>query len=421
MSDRQEREELEMLFRDIPEAHKVRITRREPDWCEGLVEEKFYDPENPISLADIQKKWGGSEYQIRAVDENGRFRKSKIVQIADVPRFEGKPIDRNFKTTGVISSDAPAAIPPGQPGQPDALGGLAQFQQVMAMAQMMGWKPPNAQENQTSEADLMRQKIMVEMMQSQADHQAEQRRREAEDRREQERWRREQREYEQKQREKQMEQDNTGMNEIDRVFETLGKMEQYKSTFGGESNPLVAEAINQAAPILQSTITEVLNLQKLKIQSELAKVETAQANAPALAPRTTGQAPQQLPSGGNGKTDPVALAADMGRLYKSLPMEQQQAVITAFTSQIQEEPDAYDDESGEEYNDDQTENVHTSEKDGLPVADNDETIHNSVNIPENVDTLDAEDRAVLTYGESHDATDQDVQNGEHAAPVSPND
>jgi len=385
-------ETIEQIFSELPTGHIIKVYRTEPTWCKGYLEEIVISDDENFSIEELKRKWGGKTFQLKVMN-NGRYVTNKTVRIADIPRDNYQPLDPAYAETGNLHRNENGQFQRGR--QDENRDPLNEFERFARMAQTFGWTPPNqAHRPPETEADIMAKKMVLDMMNAQSQQQMEMMRANMENQREMARWRREMADSDKP---------KEPLSDVKQTIVLLRELNGMKSEFGGDANP-TTEIIQNAAPILETAVQELIELQKLKLQAELARVSHEQNSAPPLATRQPTEAARlagddapRLASGGNGKADPVALARDMGDIYKALSPEDQRRVLSAFLGKVEE----------------------TDENDGFSVADNSELDHNIVN-PENVETLDPEDQAVLN-GESDDDQNGDVQNGEHAAPISPND
>lgn len=395
-----EQTDIETLFSEIPQGYRVRVYRRSPDWCAGMAGELFASSIGSINLDEIQKKYGGTVLQLQIADDHGKIRGSKTLQIADVPRANGQPIDPNFATSGRLNSIE--EIPPnrnqggqgygynggqGQPWQQIPPGLPPALASQVAAFYAGGWQPPTPKDDS---ADLMAKKMVLDMMNAQSQVQMDMMRANMENQREMARFRREM-------------EDSTKpkepLSDVQKTITLLRELNGMKSEFGGDHNP-TSEIIQNTAPILETAVTELINLQKLKVQSEIARFQHEQKNAPPLTARTPHLSTRQSPGpelagapvpkaiapGGEIAADPVSIARQMGALYRSLSPEQQGAVLNAFINGDEEENEEEETETG-----------------SILFADESELLHNNEE-----PILDEEDRRVLN-GESK-ATDKDVSN-----------
>ena len=85
-------ESLEKVLSEIPDGHKMAVTRVKPRWCEGHIETiTIYHDESGqgnISADDLKERYGGEQLALRFMDENGRLIKRKTVTFANEPPRE---------------------------------------------------------------------------------------------------------------------------------------------------------------------------------------------------------------------------------------------------------------------------------------------------------------------------------------------
>jgi len=118
--------DIDMLLAEIPEGYKVQIKRTEPDWCIGVVATVDYDPTDPVSAKWIVSRYGGRKYQIKVLDERGRYKHIRSITFPDPPLKDGAPIVPGTNGSYIFASEAvikePAHVPPPPPPQQDMSG-----------------------------------------------------------------------------------------------------------------------------------------------------------------------------------------------------------------------------------------------------------------------------------------------------------
>ena len=81
--------DIDMLLSEIPEGYKVQIKRTEPPWAKGVVATVDYDPTEPVSAKWIVETYGGRKYQIKVLDERGRYKYIRSITFPDPPLTDG--------------------------------------------------------------------------------------------------------------------------------------------------------------------------------------------------------------------------------------------------------------------------------------------------------------------------------------------
>lgn len=399
--------EIDEIFTEIPKDFMIKVHRQEPEWCSGYLGTIHFDPERPFNIDKLKEQFGGGLFTLRIVDESHKYRGQKTIRIADVPKENYQELDADFLTMGGAQRRAAS-----RGGNKDAnpfpmLGGMnmpgvpVEMQRKLMRWYLLGDEGDKKTEKANTAAEIMQQKLMMEMMQAQSQHQMAMQRHQLEYERELEKMR--------KSRDPQ-----EPLGDVQQTIALLRELNGMKTEFGG-SEHVATEIIGQTAPILETALTELLALQKLKVQNEIAKAKAAQPAAPPLPPRqppprsmpprpsppppqqkqteqhTTGGGhtvsppPITQPLNGSGR-NPLDIAREMGAIYRNMGDEEQQALLLAFIgdSQQTDENDISVDEEQEERNN---------------ISDTVMSDSNSVAS----DLLDPEDQAVL---ESADETDE---------------
>lgn len=399
--------EIDEIFTEIPRDYMIKVNRTEPEWCAGYLGTIHFEPDKPFSVDKLKERYGGGLFVLRIVDEQHKYRGQKTVRIAAVPKEDYEDVPPDFLTLGGAQRRAQAKGKGGDqafnmfggfnvPGLPPEV-----------QRRLMRWYLLGDEGNETkksekanSTAEIMQQKLMMEMMQSQSAHQMAMQRHQLEYEREL-----------QKMRKGQEQQEPLG--DVQQTIALLRELNGMKSEFGG-SEHVATEIVSQTAPILETALTELIALQKLKVQGELAKVKASQPAPrplparsapprpapPSPQPRTAPQTAQTNTGGGHPVSPPVTqplngsgrnplqLAREMGEIFRRMDDEQQQSIIMAFMGDSEET-----DVENEEYIDEE-EQTGNNNSDTVMSADDMDTA---------ADLLDDEDRAVL---ESDDETDE---------------
>lgn len=406
--------EIDEIFTEIPKDYMIKVHRQEPEWCSGYLGTVHFDPERPFSIDKLKEQFGGGLFTLRIVDESHKYRGQKTIRIADVPKENYQEIDADFLTIG--GAQRRAAGRSGDKGSGGGFGfpgfnmpGLPPDVQRRVMRwYLLGEEGESKKsEKANTTAELMQQKMMMEMMQAQSQHQMAMQRHQLEYERELEKMR--------KSRDPQ-----EPLSDVQQTIALLRELNGMKSEFGGSEN-VATEIIGQTAPILETALTELIALQKLKVQGEIAKAKgnqppprplparaTTARPAPRPSPpqqRQTGQdntggghpvspPPISQPVNGSGR-NPLQIAKEMGEIYRRMDDAQQQALMMAFIGDS-EETDVDD----EEYIDDEQQTGNN----------NSDTVMSTTDTDTAADLLDPEDRAVLES--EADETDEPAGDGE---------
>jgi hypothetical protein len=401
--------EIDEIFIEIPKDFMIKVHRKEPEWCSGYLGTIHFDPERPFNIDKLKEKFGGGLFTLQIVDESHKYRGQKTIRIADVPKENYQELDADFLTMGGAQRRAAS-----RGGNKDAnpfpmLGGMGmnmpgvpvEVQRKLMRWYLLGDEGDKKTEKANTAAEIMQQKLMMEMMQAQSQHQMAMQRHQLEYERELEKMRKSRDPKE-------------PLGDVQQTIALLRELNGMKTEFGG-SEHVATEIIGQTAPILETALTELLALQKLKVQNEIAKAKGAQQAARplpprqppprAMPPRPSPPPPKQTeqhttrgghpvspppitqPLNGSGR-NPLDIAREMGAIYRNMGDEEQQALLLAFIGDSQQtdvENDISVDEEQEERN------------------NNSDTVMSDSNSDAS-DLLDPEDQAVL---ESADETDED--------------
>jgi len=408
--------ELDEIFTEIPKDFMMKVNRSEPEWCAGYLGTIHFEPDKPFSIDKLKQRFGGGLFVLRIVDEQHKYRGQKTVRIADVPKEDYQELEPDYLTlNGAQRRSAQRGGDKGNNGQGFGamLGGMnmpgvpVEVQRKLMRWYLLGEESDNKKDKGTSTAEIMQQKLVMDMMQAQSSHQMAMQKHQLEYERELEKMRRSRDPQE-------------PLGDVQQTIALLRELNGMKTEFGG-SEHVATEIIGQTAPILETALTELIALQKLKVQSEISKAKGNQPAARPLPPRAAPPRPappraapppqretvQHTPPSGhpvspppisqplNGTgRNPLQLAAEMGRIYRNLSDEDQQAVVSAFLGNS-EETDVDD----QTYIDDEQHKRNN----------NSDTVMSTTATDTDSDLLDPEDRAVL---ESDDTDEADEPAGD---------
>jgi len=352
----------------------VKCTRLDPPL--GYCGDFFVTKNNPLSLKEVKRRFGGRVFQLNSRSSNGQIRKQKTISIDDVPKREGIEIlpDGSNARPNETEKQRP-------PEEPDPLSlimksGLPPNVLRQVIPYMIGMGPFPTQEDakkpqQNNTFELMQQQAIMDMMNNQMRAQLEF----------QKDMQRQRQEMVESQKPK------NPYSDMEMIFKMLREIQGLKSELGGGEN-LAADALQSAVGLAETGLSEFLSLKKLQAQAELARMTPA--NEP---PRTlpARQPARQLdqPRVIKQEKDPVQLARQMGEMFRQLTDEQRQAAMAAFLG---------------------TESLQDSE--------NIENDYDNDTIDTDGEYLDAEDQEIMNSAgnDNTDETDH-FSDGEHAAPV----
>lgn len=137
--------DIDMLLAEIPVGYKVQVKRTEPPWAKGVVATVDYDPTDPVSAKWIVDTFGGRKYQIKVLDERGRYKYIRAIEFPDPPLKDGAPIVPGPNGAYIFASEARSMQPqpPAPPQQDNDMSGLfktmleMQTQQANSMQTLM--------------------------------------------------------------------------------------------------------------------------------------------------------------------------------------------------------------------------------------------------------------------------------------------
>jgi hypothetical protein len=122
--------DVDKLLAEAGQGYKLQIRRKEPKWCDGLLDTVELGDGEPLSLEEIREAWGGRKLELTLLDPQGQYVTCRTVRFPEGPRHEGKKVKREDD-----DGDTPKASP------------LAGFKDIVSM--ML--------EAQKNNADTMRQ------------------------------------------------------------------------------------------------------------------------------------------------------------------------------------------------------------------------------------------------------------------------
>jgi len=328
--DHIEKEDLENIFSTVPAGYAIQVHRDEPEWCKGYCGKIFVSSDEPINLDMLKNKYGGTVLTLRFVNAQSKFKGSKRIIFPDPPKRDGRVIrEGDLLGNGESKPDNPhpgsgGFIPPGMP--PQLAAQLAAF--------YAGY-PIQQQQDRRDPLEAMQATQIMNMMNAQMQSQQELMKQNMNHMREMERIRRDS-EEERDRRRRQYDKDRPEpMGGLQNTISIIRELNGIKGELGATDT--TAEIISHSAPIVQDAIAELIDLQKMKIQAEMAR---SARGAPPLPPRNTQptvhhttpvrQTVSPPEKEGNGKTDPVELATQLRAAYDGLTSEQQTAVMSAF-------------------------------------------------------------------------------------------
>jgi len=368
------------IFAEIPPGYSIKVYRIEPEWCTGYLGEIFVDGNTPISVESIKARFGGTYLKLQIVDDSKRFKGQKMIRIADAPKQDYEPVNPNYSSPAAFHQShgqgqqnqqnqqyqQPGMLPGIPPGVPPHM-----HQQYYRS--LLGIPEPDTKKE--SHLEMMQAKMMMDMMTAQSAQQIEQQRANTEN----------QRHMFKMQRDMERDSHKEPLGEVQSTITLLRELNGIKGEFGGNDN-VVSDVVSQAAPIVETAISELIAMQKLKIQTELARIKAATPPRPDM-PNRTPVAQLAAPPTNQGE-DPVKLATRMGEMFKNLSDEQQQNVLEAFFAVAEKEEDPENNDNS--------------------FAENDVSPHT-----DNNNLLDEDDQKVLNGAKTDDNESGNVQDSEH--------
>jgi len=91
-------EDIDNLLAEIPEGHKVAVTRVKPNWCEGHLDTflvyKNDNGQSNLNANELKRRFGGETLMLRFLNEHGKFLKQRTFTFAgEPPRVNGKRLE----------------------------------------------------------------------------------------------------------------------------------------------------------------------------------------------------------------------------------------------------------------------------------------------------------------------------------------
>jgi hypothetical protein len=379
-----EENDAELIFKNIPHAYTVKVYRLEPEWCDGYAGQYNVGANRELSLEELKNRFGGSKFDLVVYNPGvGGILKRCQVHIDDFPRREGKILNRDGTT-----QDTPASTPIQSQANPiEKLMslGLPPHLQKQATSFLLGTpeQVPEQIPQSNATADLMMQKMIMDMMNQSSRAQMEMMQQQMEMRQSMLRF---QRDMEESAKPK------NPLGDMDNMIKVIRELNGFKNELGGNENrPIAAQLIESVVPLVEGGFSEFLNYKKIQAQTDLARTMKTQNDRPGLPPRQTTE-----PRLSSAVPDPVEMAQEMGRAYKSMPLEKQNELMQVFLTAVESETD----NNIEENNPKNTSNQY--------VAPNPESDTISLD-----DVLSDEDRAILNANKN-EIMPSDVSNGKYA-------
>lgn len=87
--------DLDKVLSEIGSGFRAVIKRKEPTWCDGVIDTIELDPEEPISMDFLRREYGGRKLQIVIQDAKGDYVTMRTVKFPDPPRSEGRDMVRD--------------------------------------------------------------------------------------------------------------------------------------------------------------------------------------------------------------------------------------------------------------------------------------------------------------------------------------
>lgn len=391
----EDKRDLEEILADLESNATVKVHRTDPEWASGYCGQFYIAQGRSLTTEEIKNRFGGRILQITIHGPNGKYVKRQTIVIDDVPRREGRPIQRDGtvidasgktadKSKHPLESILALGLPPHLTKQISNyyLGGDAypngDNRQQTGFQDMFG-----AVQMQKALMDMMNQSntAQMQMMQSQFEMQKS--------------IMHARRDFEESAKPK----DPLGeVNNIIRVFRELNGI---KSELGGPPESMTGQILENTMPMVETLLTEYLSYMKMKAQAEISRPIQAQAAPPSLPIR------QAIPSVmvATQPNDAAGMARQMAKMYMGLNSEEKKEVNLIFLQAMNEMDNSSENEPIEN-NMDHTENCDNMEQ-----------------IPIEKKYLDQSDLELLNHGGACNYEDAagNVQNSEHTGPVEEND
>ena len=314
------------FFASLPLNYTIKVHRKEPEWCAGYLGVIHVDPENPFNLDSMTQRFGGTLFDLMICDEQGKYVSRKTMRIADVPRKDYEEQHPDFATRdgayrrqGLMAGNKSNNENGAKMKNPfEAMQDLPPDMQRKLMRWYLMGEEEEPQKKTTT-TELMQQKLVMDMMQAQSAHQMA---------------------MQQHQLKYQAELDRMAasrqtepLSDVKSTIALLRELNGMKNEFGGSEN-VATEIISQTAPILETALSELIALQKLKVQSEVAKAHAHQSVAPPLPPRSNPAVkPDEILIKDDLGGDLKSIAARLGQKFRTLPEKDAAEVLAAFLGQ----------------------------------------------------------------------------------------
>lgn len=86
--------DLDKVLREVGQGYRAQIKRKEPTWCDGLIDTIELDADDPISMDFLKQEYGGRKLQIVIQDADGNYVTARTVKFPDPPKKEGRELKR---------------------------------------------------------------------------------------------------------------------------------------------------------------------------------------------------------------------------------------------------------------------------------------------------------------------------------------
>jgi len=397
-----EEKDIDTIFSNVPRGYSVIVNREEPEWAAGYLGRHFIDSQTPLNLDTIKQKYGGKVLRIQIQDERGKIKGTKRVTFPNRPLKDGEEMYEDDFSPTRPQNNQMQNVGSHQSSMEMMSSKMIMEMMTSQMETMREMERTRREEEETrrrrqAEDDRRRQEEEDERRRRHLDEERRRREEDEERRRlhaEEERRRRE--EYEERKRREAEEdrrrakREKDPLSEMQQTLALFRELNGFKSEFG--QSDTVSELVAHAAPIVENSLGQLMSMQKLKLQTELAKFNANKA--PALPKRQVAQVPA-LPE----SNDSEKLGLQMGELFKNLSQEEQQKALNAFMSTSGLDGN----DSDANFSFDDSENMGDDETDSL---------------------LDDEDRAILANAENvkDDGCDQssEIPDSEYTGTVENN-
>lgn len=321
--EKEAEKELEDFFADCGEGTiTVKVFRLDPNY--GYSGEFYVTRDNPLKLNEIKNRFGGRVLRLVGRSSNGTFSRQKTITIDDCPKRNGLEIypdgtvERKPGQGPTQQEMDPWAALLKCPLPPDVMRKIAPY--------MLGYPVPDENDAKKNPMlETMQQQMMMDMMNTQRQSQMEMMRLSMEMQRDM-----------MKQR---TEMDSAmkpkdAFSDVNNVVKLMREMNELKSEFGGDGNPLAAKILEETAGLVDTAVSEFLSLKKMQVQAELARngsgYEPLARELPERTSGASGNSRSHIRVADSPETDPVELAGRMGRMYSTLSPDQQNRVMSEF-------------------------------------------------------------------------------------------